>query len=70
MNASLESQKEKKGRKVVENLQIIAENFPNVGRDLDIHVLRLIGNSGISIKKKKNLLRHIIIKCLKLKRGF
>lgn len=42
----------RKGEKWVESLQIITENFPNVGRDLDIQVLRLIGNTGISIKKK------------------
>lgn len=62
---------EEMGEKWIESLfkQIIADNFPNMGRDLDIQVLRLIGNSRISIKKVFSKTHYNKMSKMK-KRGF
>jgi hypothetical protein len=49
--------------KGLENIvnKIIAENFPNLGKDMVIHVQEVLGNQTDKTKKKKKTFPHHII---------
>lgn len=61
-------QKEKRGRRGQKALfkEIIAEKFPNLGRELDIPVHEA-NRSPYYLNAKRSSLRHIIIKLSKTK---
>lgn len=58
---------EEEREKAVENVfkEIMAKNFPNLGRNLDIQLVKLIGHPKISIQNDSS--GHIIVKQSKVK---